>query len=108
MTSFAFIAGLIPLVIAHGAGAVGNKTIGSSAMGGMLIGTLIGVLIIPGLYYTFGKLVEGKNLLRNESHSSLSEAFVENGEAKASLIKKISKLSVLLKVAQRKNNKNEK
>src|SRR5690606_29369228 len=39
MTSFAFIAGLIPLVRATGAGAVGNRTIGSSALGGMLLGT---------------------------------------------------------------------
>jgi HAE1 family hydrophobic/amphiphilic exporter-1 len=102
MTSFAFIAGLIPLVIAHGAGAVGNKTIGSSAMGGMLLGTMIGVFVIPGLYYTFGKMIEGKNLLQNESHSSLSEAFVESQQTNASLVKKISKLSVLLKAAQRK------
>src|SRR5262249_19614583 len=51
MTSFAFIAGLIPLVIATGAGAIGNRTIGGSALGGMLLGTIFGVLIIPGLYY---------------------------------------------------------
>jgi HAE1 family hydrophobic/amphiphilic exporter-1 len=108
MTSFAFIAGLIPLVIAHGAGAVGNKTIGSSAMGGMLMGTIIGVFIIPGLYYTFGKMIEGKNLLQNESHSSLSEAFVESQQTNASLVKKISKLSVLLKAAQRKKRNNGK
>ncbi|MEP1015475.1 efflux RND transporter permease subunit, partial [Maribacter dokdonensis] len=60
MTSFAFIAGLIPLVIAHGAGAIGNRTIGGSAMGGMLMGTLIGVLIIPGLYYIFAKMADGR------------------------------------------------
>ena len=50
MTSFAFIAGLSPLMIASGAGAIGNKTIGSAAAGGMLFGTLFGVIIIPGLY----------------------------------------------------------
>ncbi len=50
MTSFAFIAGLIPLMLASGAGAIGNKTIGTAAAGGMLFGTLFGVLIIPGLY----------------------------------------------------------
>ena len=44
MTSFAFIAGLIPLVMASGAGAIGNRTIGGSAMGGMIIGTLFGVI----------------------------------------------------------------
>ena len=47
MTSFAFIAGLLPLVFSHGAGAIGNKTIGGSALGGMLFGTLFGVVIVP-------------------------------------------------------------
>lgn len=58
MTSFAFIAGLIPLCIATGAGAVGNRSIGTAAAGGMLIGTLFGVLIIPGLYILFATLDE--------------------------------------------------
>ena len=53
MTSFAFIAGLFPLFIATGAGAVGNRSIGISAIGGMLIGTIIGVLVIPSLYIIF-------------------------------------------------------
>ncbi|MFN3342566.1 MAG: efflux RND transporter permease subunit [Flavobacteriales bacterium] len=53
MTSFAFIAGLIPLVVASGAGAIGNRTIGSAAAGGMLTGTILGVLFIPGLYMIF-------------------------------------------------------
>lgn len=52
MTSFAFIAGLLPLVVATGAGAVGNRTIGTSALGGMLFGTVFGVLLIPG-FITF-------------------------------------------------------
>lgn len=56
MTSFAFIAGLIPLVIASGAGAIGNRTIGTAAAGGMLFGTVFGVLIIPGLYAVFASL----------------------------------------------------
>ncbi len=50
MTSFAFVAGLIPLCIASGAGAIGNRSIGMTAVGGMLIGTLFGVFLIPGLY----------------------------------------------------------
>jgi HAE1 family hydrophobic/amphiphilic exporter-1 len=58
MTSFAFIAGLIPLCIATGAGAVGNRSIGTAAAGGMLVGTLFGVLIIPGLYILFATLDE--------------------------------------------------
>lgn len=56
MTSFAFIFGLLPLAIATGAGAVGNRSIGISAIGGMLIGTLIGVLVIPSLYIIFQNL----------------------------------------------------
>ncbi len=53
MTSFAFIAGLIPLMLATGAGAIGNRTIGATAAGGMLLGTLFGVLIVPGLFIIF-------------------------------------------------------
>lgn len=56
MTSFAFIAGLIPLCIATGAGAMGNRSIGVAAAGGMLIGTLFGVIVIPGLYVLFASL----------------------------------------------------
>lgn len=56
MTSFAFIAGLIPLVIASGPGELGNRSIGTSAAGGMLIGTLFGVFIIPGLYFIFANI----------------------------------------------------
>jgi HAE1 family hydrophobic/amphiphilic exporter-1 len=55
MTSFAFIAGLIPLCIASGAGAMGNRSIGTAAAGGMLIGTLFGVVLIPGLYVLFSR-----------------------------------------------------
>ena len=76
MTSFAFIAGLIPLVFAHGAGAIGNKTIGSSALGGMLFGTVFGVIIVPGLYYIFGSIAEGRKLIKNEEDSSLTEDLV--------------------------------
>lgn len=76
MTSFAFIAGLIPLVYAHGAGAIGNKTIGGSALGGMLFGTIFGVIIVPGLYYIFGSMAEGKKLIKNEDDSSLTEDLV--------------------------------
>ena len=61
MTSFAFIAGLIPLCLASGAGAVGNQSIGYAAAGGMLIGTVFGLVIIPGLYIFFAKLENKKN-----------------------------------------------
>ncbi len=58
MTSFAFIAGLVPLIFASGAGAIGNRTIGAAAAGGMLFGTIFGVLLIPGLYYVFATLAD--------------------------------------------------
>ncbi len=58
MTSLAFIAGLIPLCFAHGAGASGNRAIGTAAAGGMLTGTIFGVILIPGLYYIFASLDE--------------------------------------------------
>ncbi|CAN4274471.1 AcrB Cation/multidrug efflux pump [Methylophilaceae bacterium] len=78
MTSFAFIAGLIPLVIATGAGAVGNRTIGTSALGGMLFGTVFGVVLIPGLYYIFAKMEEGKSLIKNEDFEPLTELYHYN------------------------------
>jgi HAE1 family hydrophobic/amphiphilic exporter-1 len=56
MTSFAFIAGLLPLMFSSGAGSIGNRTIGTAAAGGMLLGTLFGILIVPGLYIVFAEL----------------------------------------------------
>jgi hypothetical protein len=73
MTSFAFIAGLIPLVFATGAGAIGNRTIGTAGVGGMLVGTVLGVLVIPGLYYIFGRIADGRKLLRDEVDEPLTE-----------------------------------
>lgn len=76
MTSFAFVAGLIPLIIATGAGAIGNRTIGASAMGGMLFGTIFGVIIIPGLYYIFAKMADGRQLIKHEDEDPLTENLV--------------------------------
>lgn len=86
MTSFAFVAGLLPLVVATGPGALGNRTIGSSALGGMLFGTIFGVIIVPGLYYVFAKLAEGKKLIRDEDENPLTEDLVDN-EVNVLLIK---------------------
>ncbi|GAA4289501.1 efflux RND transporter permease subunit [Aestuariibaculum suncheonense] len=58
MTSFAFILGLMPLVLAKGVGAEGNNSIGTGAAGGMLIGTILGVFIIPVLFIVFQWLQE--------------------------------------------------
>ncbi len=78
MTSFAFIAGLIPLILAHGAGAIGNRTIGASALGGMLFGTIFGVIIVPGLYYIFGTLADGRHLIKDEDEVPLTEDYKYN------------------------------
>ncbi len=58
MTSFAFILGLMPLMLASGVGANGNRAIGSSAVGGMLFGTIFGVFVIPALYVIFQNIQE--------------------------------------------------
>ncbi len=80
MTSFAFIAGLIPLIRATGPGAIGNRTIGTTAVGGMLFGTLIGVLVVPGLYYIFGTIASrGRKLIQDDIETPLSES-VEHSE----------------------------
>lgn len=78
MTSFAFIAGLLPLVVASGPGALGNRTIGTAAAGGMLFGTVFGVLIIPGLYYIFGSIAEKHRLVKGEEENPLTEEIDHN------------------------------
>jgi HAE1 family hydrophobic/amphiphilic exporter-1 len=78
MTSFAFIAGLIPLVFASGPGKIGNRTIGSAAAGGMLLGTICGVLVIPGLYYIFGRISEKIKFVKNQEENPLTEEIDDN------------------------------
>lgn len=73
MTSFAFIAGLIPLVFATGPGKLGNRTIGTAAAGGMLLGTIFGVIIIPGLYFIFGTIAAKHKLIKDEEENPLTE-----------------------------------
>ncbi len=80
MTSFAFVAGLIPLVLATGPGKIGNRTIGSAAAGGMLFGTVFGVLIIPGLYYLFAKISERNIMVQDEEENPLTEEIDNNVE----------------------------
>ncbi len=98
MTSFAFIAGLIPLVITTGPGAVGNHTIGASALGGMLFGTLFGVILVPGFYFIFGKIQEGRQLIRDEDVNPLTEDFIE-AQQEIALTRNIRKM--LTKIIKR-------
>jgi HAE1 family hydrophobic/amphiphilic exporter-1 len=85
---------------------VGNRTIGASALGGMLMGTLFGVIIVPGLYYIFAKLAEGKRLIKDEDLIPFTEEMIEH-HTQATMLKKIQKLQLLLKVARRKKNQHE-
>jgi HAE1 family hydrophobic/amphiphilic exporter-1 len=77
MTSLAFIFGIMPLMLATGAGANGNRSIGTSAVGGMLFGTLFGVLVIPVLFIIFQTLQEkasGKNDSSDDSNNEIITA----------------------------------
>ncbi|TWR25219.1 efflux RND transporter permease subunit [Mucilaginibacter pallidiroseus] len=67
MTSLAFIAGLIPLCIASGAGAMGNRSIGTASAGGMLLGTIFGLILIPGLYVIFAGIAERKKAKKKDA-----------------------------------------
>ncbi|MDB5026257.1 MAG: hydrophobe/amphiphile efflux family transporter [Mucilaginibacter sp.] len=58
MTSFAFIFGIMPLMFSTGAGALGNRSIGTGAVGGMFVGTVFGVFVIPVLFIIFQRLQE--------------------------------------------------
>lgn len=95
MTSFAFIAGLLPLLFATGPGAIGNRTIGSASAGGMLLGTVFGVIVVPGLYFVFGSLAEGRHLIKDQDENPLSEDFIHHQK------KKKKKKFKLLKVFRR-------
>ena len=104
MTSFAFIAGLIPLVLATGAGAIGNKTIGGSALGGMFIGTMFGVLIIPGLYYIFASIANGRSLIMDENFEPISEEFMRTSERKSNTEKTLKRIKKILKKLTKNKN----
>ncbi|NYJ27188.1 efflux RND transporter permease subunit [Allomuricauda sp. ARW1Y1] len=110
MTSFAFIAGLIPLVIATGAGAIGNKTIGGSAMGGMIVGTIFGVLLIPGLYYVFAKMADGKSLIKDQHDEPMSEEFFHRNDTVFKLKARLRLMNQRLKkmTTAKNGNKNKK
>ncbi|MCR9227410.1 MAG: efflux RND transporter permease subunit [Flavobacteriaceae bacterium] len=108
MTSFAFIAGLIPLVIATGAGAIGNKTIGGSAMGGMIVGTVFGVLLIPGLYFIFAKLADGKSLIKDQHDEPMSEEFFHRNDTVFKLRARLRLMNKRLKKMTTKNGSKNK
>ncbi|AHF15824.1 efflux RND transporter permease subunit [Niabella soli] len=68
MTSFAFIAGMMPLVYATGIGSIGNRSIATGAASGLLIGTILGLLVIPVLFVLFQWLQEKIKPLKFEKN----------------------------------------
>ncbi|HUC79351.1 MAG TPA: efflux RND transporter permease subunit [Flavisolibacter sp.] len=80
MTSFAFIVGLLPLTWANGGSALGNRSIGTGALGGMLTGVLFGVFIIPVFYVIFQHLqdkISRKKLATPKAIRKRGVAFAE-------------------------------
>lgn len=75
MTSFAFIAGLIPLIIAVGAGMLSRRGVGTAVFGGMLASSLIAIFIIPPLYVVFQRM-------REKAHKSIGKElpYTENDD----------------------------
>lgn len=74
MTSFAFIFGLMPLMVATGAGASGNRSIGTAAVGGMLFGTVIGIVVIPVLFIIFQSIQEKISGKKHEEEDDTAAA----------------------------------
>lgn len=75
MTSIAFMAGLLPLLMASGAGKIGNQTIGAATIGGMLWGTIFGLIIIPGLYVIFASIGSKKEIEKKKKNKEKSYEF---------------------------------
>jgi HAE1 family hydrophobic/amphiphilic exporter-1 len=75
MTSFAFILGVMPLVLATGAGAVARRTIGFTVMGGMIAASSIAIFVVPVLFVVIVKIAYGKKQLEYlRTHKSSDES----------------------------------
>ena len=66
MTSFAFILGILPLVFATGAGALGRRSVGTTIVGGMLLSTVLNLFFIPVLYVLLSRLLKRGDLSREQ------------------------------------------
>jgi HAE1 family hydrophobic/amphiphilic exporter-1 len=60
-------------VVSTGPGAIGNRTIGTAAVGGMLFGTVFGLILIPGLYFIFGTIAEKMTMVKYQRNKPLTE-----------------------------------
>lgn len=87
MTSLAMIIGLLPMMFAHGAGANGNQTLGTGAVGGMLIGMILQVLIVPAFFCAFQFLQEKISPLKwdDKKNTELSSEIEQYGGMEGNL-----------------------
>jgi len=67
MTSFAFILGVLPLVFASGAGALGRLSVGTTIVGGMLLSTVLNLVFIPALYVILSGVLRRGHVVRAEA-----------------------------------------
>ena len=79
MTAFSFILGVLPLVIATGAGAGSRQSLGTAVFGGMLAATVIGVVVVPPIYVIFQSMGEKRKIRRQKAHKEQEKA--EAGKA---------------------------
>lgn len=79
MTSFAFILGVLPLVTATGAGAASRHSLGASVLGGMLVATMLGIVVVPTLYVIFQRL---ENRMKSKKHKTV-ETVINDSEIKS-------------------------
>jgi HAE1 family hydrophobic/amphiphilic exporter-1 len=82
MTSFAFILGVVPLVVAFGAGAAGQRAIGTVVFGGMLSSTLLAIPFVPVFYVIMERLSERLKRVRPSSPPNTEITGAKNGEIK--------------------------
>ncbi len=83
MTSFAFIMGLVPLVIANGPGADSMIAVGVPVLAGMLAASIFGIFLIPMLYVVFQRLTEGRGSRKTRAsphRSTLLDAYQRRHE----------------------------
>jgi multidrug efflux pump subunit AcrB len=69
MTALAFIVGVVPLLLATGAGAGARQSIGTAVFGGMVLASFVGVLFVPALFAFFEVLIESARRWRRHSHT---------------------------------------
>ena len=77
MTSLAMVIGLLPMMFASGVGKNGNQTLGAAAVGGMLLGTLFQIIVVPGLFVIFQGLQEKLSPMKFEDEAENSEVATE-------------------------------